>query len=123
MASDREPIVEEVVADAINGDVVRLRSTSDGRPICPVCGCVWSSGAEHAWDKTGSTIEGGLPVVGPSGGICPCCKTEFGNDDAPDPGETLEMSWAVLRERWLQKTGRNAAALEQVREHLGLDLE
>lgn len=122
MASSQEPIVEEVVASAITGDVVRLRRTSDGRPICPVCGCVWRSGAEHAWDKTGSTTEGGLPVVDPSWEMCPCCKTEFGNDDAHGPDETLESSWAFLRERWLEKTGRSAAALEQVRDHLGLDL-
>ncbi len=123
MASSREPIVEERVVSAFTGETAHLRRTSDGCPICPVCGCVWSPGADHAWDYSGSKTEEGLPLVGPSGGICPCCITEFGNDDVPEPGETLDEVWADLRERWLQKRGRDAAAMEQVRDNLGLDLK
>ncbi len=42
MASDREPIVEEVAVSEIRGDLIRLRRTSNSRPICPVCGDVWN---------------------------------------------------------------------------------
>jgi hypothetical protein len=122
MSSSREAVLEEMAASAITGEVVCLRRTSDGRPICPVCGYAWPLGVEHAWVKKDSANGGGWPIAYPSWDICPCSKTQFGDDDAHGPEDTLESTWAFLREQWLQETGRSAAALKQVRDHLGLDL-
>lgn len=116
----KPPRVEAARA-ATTGDLVHLRTASDGSPICPVCGCVWPHGAGHAWGGTGEMAAHGLTIVGPSWDTCPCCKTEFGNDDVPDEGETLEQSWAVLRTRWLERVGRAPDVLAQLRHNLELN--
>ena len=75
-----------------------LRTTADGRPICPVCDMVGMSGSpEGAREKTGEFDSRGLPTVTPSWDICPGCGTQFGLDDTPEPGESLDEVWAALR--------------------------
>ena len=99
MDEPTENVVAETFAVHATGELVRLRRTSDGRPICPVCGMVWPAGADPAWEVTGERTPAGVPTVTPSWGICPGCGTEFGLDDEWGPGETLEAAWAALRER------------------------
>jgi len=113
---------EELVASWFSGDVVRLRKPVDGRHVCPVCGMKWEAGAEPAWVKTSESTAEGLPMVEPNWGICPCCDTEFGNDDVNGPAESLGSSWARLRAEWLARDGATDAALKQLRENLGLDV-
>ena len=111
------------VQTATTGAVGHLRTTPDGKPVCPVCGCVWPNGAEAAWSETGEAFPDGVAIVAPSWDICPCCHTEFGNEDVPDHGNSLDHVWAVLRQKWLQHVGRSADALRQVRENLGVDVQ
>src|SRR5687767_13633759 len=115
-------LIEEIVRADLTGNLVRLRTTAGGSPVCPVCGCLWSVGTEHAWQKQGNRDAGGVPTASPTFSICPCCNTEFGNDDIPGPNETLESTWAILRERWLKRVERSDKALAQLREHLGLEV-
>ena len=99
---------------------LKLVWTPDGQAICPVCGVAWGSGAGHAWVETEQRTAEGLTVVTPSYWICPVCNTEFGNDDMPAEGETLEESWAWLRDRWLERVGRSPDVLERLRKNLGV---
>lgn len=122
MSEDTGDIAEELVASWFSGDVVRLRTPADGRPICPVCGLKWDAGAEPAWAKNGEMTAEGVPLVEPNWGICPCCNTEFGNDDVNGPAETLEASWARLRADWLDKHGATDSARRQLRDNLGPDV-
>jgi hypothetical protein len=117
MKKPQAPNSVEVSEAALTGDPVHLRTTPDGSPICPVCGSIFEVGAESAWTKTGEFTARGLPIVRPSWGICPCCHTEFGNDDTPNPGETLEAVWAELRQKWLQQAPNKSDALKQLREN------
>jgi hypothetical protein len=112
-------IPEIVWADVVRQKVTLYR-TSDNRPVCPVCGRLWAVGGEHAWHDTPQRTAEGLVVVMPSWAICIECGTEFGSDDAPAEGETLEDAWAQLRQRWLERVGRNPTALRQLSENLGL---
>lgn len=117
----RLPVVEELSAVYLTGEIVRLRWTADGCPICPVCGLVFHAQGEASWRKSGQFTEGGLPIVQPTWGICPDCNTEFGEDDVPARGESLELAWANLRREWLAKVGGNAEVLARIRLHLGLE--
>jgi hypothetical protein len=101
---------------------VSLRSTAEGEPICPVCGAIWAAGAEHAWHLTNETTDDGLVVVMPSWSICMQCETEFGNDDIPEEGQTLDQSWALLRAKWLARSSRTPEALAQLRTNLHLEV-
>lgn len=101
---------------------IKLRTNLTGQPVCPVCGTAWDVGAEHAWCVTGQVTRDGSAVVVASYSICPVCNTEFGNDDIPSEGETLEQSWAWLRGQWLERVGRTPDILDQLRTNLGLDV-
>jgi hypothetical protein len=62
-------------------------TTTIGSYVCPVCGS--NSLFGPAYDNPGA----------PSYEICPCCGTEFGNDD-------FSVSHEVLRQRWLDNGAR-----------------
>jgi len=113
-------IQDEKVWVESTGEVVRLR-TKRGRPVCPVCGSLWSAGDEHAWHKSGESRPDGTPKVYPSYQICDCCNTEFGNDDTGGSDQSLASVWRLLRSEWLEKVGRCASALAQLRSNLGID--
>ena len=98
MAEGTDDVVEGTFAVHGTGELVRLLRTAGGRPICPVCGMVWATGAESAWVETGERTPAGVAIVTPSWGICPGCWTQFGLDDDPEPGGTLESAWAALRD-------------------------
>lgn len=60
--------------------------------ICPVCG----------WDKLDEKPEK------QDYNICPCCFTEFGNDDCKfdeRSGESLSLkdAWSILTKKWLEQ--------------------
>ena len=112
----------ERVWSKLTNEVVILRRTPDGRPVCPVCGVAWPSGAEHAWSGSGERNPEGLLIVAPSYDICPSCKTEFGNDDIPDSGESLADSWAWLRGKWLEQAGRSMDVVARLKKNLGVDI-
>jgi hypothetical protein len=115
-------VLNEIVGcfEATN-EIVRLRVTTDRRPICPVCGDAWAQpDAEHAWHPYGPVNPDGVPCLSPSFSICPSCHTEFGNDDIPDAGMGMLTSWAILRYRWLDSIGWNAKALAQLQENLAI---
>lgn len=102
MKDSEKDTVEALFALPVTGEIFRLRKTLDGRPVCPVCYLEWPQGAEPAWEATGETTEGGVPIASPSWGICPRCNTEFGLDDDQPGEETLEGTWKSLRQRWLE---------------------
>src|ERR1700754_1317275 len=77
---------------ALNGESFELPFIGESS-VCPVCGLVGPPNAEPPWEETGETSSDGTPIASPSYGICPCCRTEFGNDDIPDPGQSLADSW------------------------------
>jgi hypothetical protein len=114
---------DQLVWVDITHETVRLRRSQDNRPVCPVCGILGRPGEEDAWHDIGERSVNGLPIVLGSYSICPCCNTEFGNDDAPNPGESLAHAWASLRRRWLDRVGWTKDALEQLRRNLGITEE
>jgi len=60
--------------------------------MCPVCG--FPELSEPPYDEHGCA----------SFGICPCCGTEFGYDDATRPHAELRKSWLAVGTPWRSKT-------------------
>jgi predicted RNA-binding Zn-ribbon protein involved in translation (DUF1610 family) len=59
--------------------------------VCPVCG--FTGLAEPAYDEHRSA----------SFEICPCCGTEFGNDDATRSHADLRAAWLAGGARWYSR--------------------
>jgi hypothetical protein len=60
---------------------------------CPVCG--FAGLDEAAYDEQGNA----------SFGICPCCGTEFGYDDATAGHAELRARWIQAGKRWWSERG------------------
>src|SRR5688500_16602774 len=111
---------ETVVCSRFSGEHLHLRWTVGGQPICPVCGLVWTRAREHAWADEGDVNGDGLLLVQPTYDICPCCGTEFGNDDIGGPSDSVQGCWTLLRIRWLSRVQWQPSAIMQVTDGLGL---
>jgi hypothetical protein len=94
--------------------------TDGARSACPVCGCI--SKGDDPYYALDASADGGSANLGTgvaSFDTCPCCKTEFGNDDWVD-GVSVSEQWTVLRDRWLERQRWSEDALAQVFDGLGL---
>jgi hypothetical protein len=96
-----------------NGEVVEIRGTTDGDVVCPVCGFL--ADLDLPWDP-----DSGFA----SFDICPCCKTQYGWDDAVSkdaPTGAVAERWKKLRDMWLTQVGSDEEALAQLK-NLGISI-
>lgn len=85
--------------------MIRVTTTDDGRPVCPVCGVVYPPLSEPAWDVGRPPGE----LAYPSYDICPECETQFGVDDT----HGLE-DWVLLRREYLDRHGRRPELVDRI---------
>lgn len=71
---------------------------------CPVCG--FAGLDEPAYDAHGCA----------SFGICPCCGTEFGYDDATRTHAELRAKWIANGMNWWSRTSRPTADWDPLRQ-------
>lgn len=114
------------------GQVIQIRLCADGRAACPVCGFIlngcmpylaWSSEATAKSDNDPANPaqiireeDRQLEIASGSHEICPCCDTQYGEDDFIDNanGPSQHEKWRDLRATWL----RSGAVTAQIRKQL-----
>lgn len=105
-----------------NGDwITEPRHPETGDPVCHICGFVFVGSSYGGWETFEAT-EYGLSTFD----ICEGCDTEFGIEDhVPScalPG-WCEVIWMRARLDYLHRRGWDQAAIDRIRNGLGITRE
>lgn len=90
-----------------------LHLSPAGGWFCPVCGAEKEPELEWPYSLDAA-------YTGGSQNICRCCHTQYGHDDSETDTTDLDVVWARLRIKWLNRHQWPASLLCQLHDNLGL---